>query len=142
MSNQELEELGNYGWEVQSLTPFRMIRDAQFAGGFHYLESEEEAREEIQAMRDHVANKEKFEEALKTIIKQRRKDKPRDPERIEEVLYKLGEIWKKVPDWRLGQLLYNLNENVKRDGPIFYLEDYDLVEQIDKQLEYENGNKS
>ena len=74
MSNQELEELGNYGWEVQSLTPFRMIRDAQFAGGFHYLESEEEAREEIQAMRDHVANKEKFEEALKTIIKQRRKE--------------------------------------------------------------------
>jgi hypothetical protein len=142
MSNAELEELGKYGWEVLSLSPFRMIRDAQFAGGFHYLESEEEAREEIQAMRDHVADKEKFDEALKIIIKKRRKDNPRDPERIEEVLYKLGELWKKVPDWRLCQLLDNLKQNVKPDSAVFYLEDYDLVEQIDKQLEYENGNRS
>ena len=137
MNNTELEELGGYGWEVLSLSPFRMIRDAQFAGGFHYLESVEEAREEIQAMRDHVADKEKFDEALKTIIKQRRKDKPRDPERIEEVLYKLGKLWKTVPDWRLGQLLYNLKQNVKPDSDIYYLEDYNLVEQIDKMLEDE-----
>ena len=59
----------------------------------------------------------------------------RDPKRIEETLSKLGELWKKVPDWRLGQLLYNLKQNVKQDSDIYYLEDCDLVEQIDKMLE-------
>ena len=137
MDKKDLEELGKYGWEVLSLSPFRLVRDAQFAGGFHYLESENEAVEELEAMRDHVANKDKVDKALKNLINAQRRTKPRDPERIEEVLYKLGELWKKVPDWRLGQLLYNLKQNIKPDSDIFYLEDNELLKQVDKHLNNE-----
>lgn len=32
----------------------------------------------------------------------------RDPERIDPFLEKFAELWKKVPDWRFGQLIMNL----------------------------------
>ena len=47
----------------------------------------------------------------------------RNPERIPKVLRELGELWKKHPDWRLGQLVFNI---VGRDP--FHIEDYDLIE--------------
>jgi len=46
----------------------------------------------------------------------------RNPDRIDIVLEELGKIWRKVPDLRLGQLLWGL---VGRDP--FYVEDYDLL---------------
>lgn len=32
----------------------------------------------------------------------------RDPERIAPFLNKLGELWRCYPDWRFGQLVWNL----------------------------------
>lgn len=32
----------------------------------------------------------------------------RDPERIERICNLLKEVWKQYPDWRLGQLIFNL----------------------------------
>ena len=51
----------------------------------------------------------------------------RDPARIDRILKEVRELWLKVPDWRLGQLVCN----VVSSGPdsresfsaIFYLED-------------------
>ena len=50
----------------------------------------------------------------------------RDPERIDRILNQLREVWVKVPDWRLGQLLVNA-VNPKQPCPdVFYLEDREL----------------
>ena len=46
----------------------------------------------------------------------------RNPERISYVLRELERLWKKHPDWRLGQLVFNI---AGRDP--FFIEDYDLV---------------
>lgn len=46
----------------------------------------------------------------------------RNPERIPKVLREIERIWKKHPDWRLGQLIFNIPG---RDP--FHIEDYDLV---------------
>lgn len=46
----------------------------------------------------------------------------RDPDRIPKVLREIEKLWKKHPDWRLGQLIYNIPG---RDP--FHIEDYDLV---------------
>jgi hypothetical protein len=34
--------------------------------------------------------------------------KPPDPERRDRILGKLGEMWRRVPDWRLAWLIANL----------------------------------
>lgn len=34
----------------------------------------------------------------------------RDPNRIPRVLELLEKAWKEAPDWRLGQLVYNVSE--------------------------------
>lgn len=52
----------------------------------------------------------------------------RDPNRIEELIVDLRNLWKKKPDLRLGQLLVNLSAN----KDLFYLEDEDLLAQIRK----------
>ena len=49
----------------------------------------------------------------------------RDFNRIELFLETIGELWKKVPDWRFGQLVYNL-----LGSALFYLEDDEALEQI------------
>ncbi len=46
----------------------------------------------------------------------------RNPNRIAFVLRELERLWKKHPDWRLGQLIFNIPG---RDP--FYIEDYDLI---------------
>lgn len=48
-------------------------------------------------------------------------------DRIEPFLEKLGEYWKKVPDWRFGQFMVNFLGQLERD-PFFYEEDELLVE--------------
>ena len=46
--------------------------------------------------------------------------KPRDPERIDEILTLVGTVWKANPDLRLGQLLFALTPAQK---DLFYFED-------------------
>jgi hypothetical protein len=50
-------------------------------------------------------------------------DTMRDERRIDRVLNVIGDYWKIVPDWRLGQLITNVFGN--RD--IFYLEEEDFI---------------
>ena len=47
----------------------------------------------------------------------------RDIRRIDKVLKEVGEVWKQVPDLRLGQLLLN----VLQDPALYYVEDDQLV---------------
>lgn len=52
---------------------------------------------------------------------------PRDPDRITPVLAKVEEIWKKVPQLRLGQLLGNC---AKSEITLYYMEDDVLLEKM------------
>jgi hypothetical protein len=56
----------------------------------------------------------------------------RDPERIDRILKKLGEVWAKYPGMRLAQLLYSFADP-QRDTDLFYLEDSRLEELLDKK---------
>lgn len=58
----------------------------------------------------------------------------RNPERMEPLLEKLLFAWKKVPDWRLGQFIFNL---AGRDP--FFIEDDKLLEEIEKMIENTKG---
>jgi uncharacterized protein YihD (DUF1040 family) len=58
----------------------------------------------------------------------------RDPNRITPTLQYVEAIWRQNPDWRLGQLIYNL----ARDYGYFdsyYIEDDKLVEVIKCEME-------
>ena len=57
----------------------------------------------------------------------------RDPERVPIIIAKLEEAWKLVPDWRLGQLISNLQGAGSHD--VFYLEDDKWEEYLDNFLE-------
>ena len=46
----------------------------------------------------------------------------RNPDRIKPILRELSRLWELHPDWRLGQLIYNI---AGRDT--FHVEDYDLI---------------
>ena len=61
----------------------------------------------------------------------------RDPSRIDKILGELSILWKGVPDWRLGQLIYNLSVSLGPNANLFYMEDEDLLKQIQiyKELE-------
>lgn len=61
--------------------------------------------------------------------------KPRDPDRIDKFLNILSNYWKRVPDWRLGQLLSNLN--IKKDW--FYIEDAELEQALIDFFEHMKG---
>lgn len=50
----------------------------------------------------------------------------RDPNRIDNVLAAIGNVWKQYPDLRLGQLL----SNVYHDPALYYVEDDKLVEEV------------
>lgn len=53
----------------------------------------------------------------------------RDPKRIDEFCEKLKEQWKRVPDWRFGQLVVNC---LGQDP--FYVEDASAIKRIEEQL--------
>ena len=55
----------------------------------------------------------------------------RDPKRIKKVLETIERVWSKVPDWRLSQLIVNLNGG---NDP-FYVEDDVLIEQLERMEE-------
>ena len=56
----------------------------------------------------------------------------RDINRIDEVTKILAVLWKRVPDWRLGQLLNNLQRYENND--LFYYEDRKLLDAIEDML--------
>jgi len=49
----------------------------------------------------------------------------RNPDRIDDYMKRIGECWKKVPDWRLGQFIVNVLGTYK--GDLFFPEDEKLV---------------
>ena len=71
----------------------------------------------------------------------------RDPKRIDEFCDLLKELWKRVPDWRFGQLISNLGRQFRSDfewtpGALFYMEDEEFMNELARILakfnEYEN----
>ena len=50
----------------------------------------------------------------------------RNPERIPVILKRIGEVWKRFPDWRFGQLMSNFESWYGKD--IFFPEDEEFVE--------------
>lgn len=54
----------------------------------------------------------------------------RDINRIDPFLKKLGEYWKKVPDWRFGQLMVNFLGQLDRDP--FFPEEDEMLEKLEE----------
>jgi len=52
----------------------------------------------------------------------------RNPKRIKHILKKLEEVWKLYPDWRLGQLLFNIGDG----SDMFFIEEEEWEELFDK----------
>lgn len=52
----------------------------------------------------------------------------RDINRIEPLLARLQEVWKRYPDLRLSQLILN----VEKDPKIYYMEDEELIELLEQ----------
>lgn len=55
----------------------------------------------------------------------------RDPTRIPRILYRIGEIWWKNPDLRLGQLIGNVID----PKYLYEIDDEKLIELIEKTYE-------
>jgi uncharacterized protein YihD (DUF1040 family) len=62
-------------------------------------------------------------------------NKPRNPKRIKKILKKVKKLWKKSPDLRFGQLIFNL----MRESNQFYLEDDNFVKIL--QEKFKNINE-
>lgn len=58
----------------------------------------------------------------------------RDPERIDRIVGLLRDVWSKVPDWRLTQLVINASDTRHDCGPVFYLEDDELERRLQRLL--------
>lgn len=56
----------------------------------------------------------------------------RDPKRIDKFCRQLASIWKMVPDWRFGQLIFNAFSEMKMDP--FYKEDDDMLEYLENYV--------
>lgn len=54
----------------------------------------------------------------------------RDIKRIPEVVTRLQKVWEKHPDLRLGQLILNIEGQC--NTPIYYLEDDELINKIER----------
>ncbi len=53
----------------------------------------------------------------------------RDPERIDTIMEAVKKEWKKVPDWRLGQLIVNISRSAGIYDP-YFMEDDRLLRTI------------
>jgi uncharacterized protein YihD (DUF1040 family) len=56
---------------------------------------------------------------------------PRDPQRIDRILNLIAIIWRRSPDLRLSQLLFNFADF---RGDIFYIEDDKTEEKLKEYL--------
>ena len=70
----------------------------------------------------------------------------RDPKRIDKFCDLLKELWKRVPDWRFGQLISNLGRQLEwTPGGFFYAEDEEFMNELARILaqfnEHENKYK-
>lgn len=54
----------------------------------------------------------------------------RDPKRIDDFTKQLAEAWKKLPDWRFGQMISNFESWYGRD--IFFLEEDRFAELLEQ----------
>lgn len=55
----------------------------------------------------------------------------RDPNRIDETLELISNIWKKYPDLRLCQLIGNISSHINNESPdLYFLEDSDLIKRL------------
>ena len=63
----------------------------------------------------------------------------RKKERIDPFLKALGEYWKKVPDWRFGQLIMNVFPTSKIDP--WFLEEPDMLKLFEDYFQEENNDK-
>ena len=61
----------------------------------------------------------------------------RDINRIDTILERLGKVWKKVPDMRLGQLILN----VAQDPALYYIEDDQLMDALEKFYDFGESDK-
>ena len=63
----------------------------------------------------------------------------RDKNRIYPICVGLAQAWENTPGLRLGQIMSNITEMLKREGKdIFYIEDEQLLERLKEYL----GNAS
>ena len=62
----------------------------------------------------------------------------RDPNRIDGICDLLKEVWKQYPDWRLGQLIFNLTGMYD----CFHVEDDTLEEALKINLQKDNMKKT
>lgn len=54
----------------------------------------------------------------------------RNPNRIDDFMFQLGQIWKNYfPDWRFGQLIMNF---IREYGDPFYLEEGMFIEKMNE----------
>jgi len=61
----------------------------------------------------------------------------RDPNRIPRICEKLERVWRKHPDWRLGQLISNLIGNGPQD--VFFPGDDFWEDSLNKNLKSKGG---
>lgn len=64
----------------------------------------------------------------------------RDPKRIDKFCWRLAEAWKKVPDWRFGQLMVNCLGSMETDP--FFPEDDEMIQYIEKYLGVDTEKKN
>ena len=57
----------------------------------------------------------------------------RDPNRIHDICVLLEDVWKRVPDWRLGQLVCNLARHVGAYDS-FFVEDETMKQAMEDWL--------
>lgn len=56
----------------------------------------------------------------------------RDPKRISRIIAKIEKIWQHYPDWRLGQLVSNMQGGGPHD--VFFLDDSTFEDLLDLEL--------
>ena len=56
----------------------------------------------------------------------------RDKKRIHKVCETIEKVWETVPDWRFGQLFYNIV--IRQVGDPFFIEDNDLLKLFEEEL--------
>ena len=59
----------------------------------------------------------------------------RDPKRIDKFCAELNKLWHTVPDWRFGQLIYNLLLTQYTSGGVFYTEDEEMLKALKEKMQ-------
>ena len=66
------------------------------------------------------------------ILKKQKVRELRDPKRIPKILKRLNKVWMENPDLRLGQIISNGITYLNPKLDVFYIEDEELIESIEK----------